>query len=691
VEAETHWAGTPGARPPMMKTGTRSVVTAPRARLRESAGGILMVCLAGAVLMAFFLSPYLRRGLPMPFGFDAARYLDQTNLVASHGLAGSASLHLPPPFRLLSGRAGFFVSVLTLSRLFQTDTFKFAAVVPVVSAVAIGLAAGALIAFCRRGKPGELAAIAVVVGTSGALVRLMGGTYTDNLVAGASLMAAFIPVWSILRTGRGYVAAVLLLAAGGLAHPEFLGVVIAVIGILAVLYLRSSWRIWRVDHRPLSHTASVRLGLVVAATAVAFLALLVPFLGHGVTRPVLPSHATLIGKFRVDIPLYRLPITLPLAVLGAIALFLDASRSSEGRDLQVAGAPKEPLPRETDATSARFIILWTAAWVGVTAVVILGLYAGLLWPAHRFLAFLLPFPVLVGIALLRVGGAIGQRTPRAVGTAFVVLAVLALAYLGYRTAGATWAPYLDVGKVQDATTAAAYLDAIHLPQTQPIVFILNDAGPKPRETIPLREHMIRTVLPANRIQHSYFFVGSPDDYLRRRPTVLPGDTRDFNIVSGESWRVVQGVIDKRPVAFLLSSYYQPGFNTLLAEHPDWQVAPRVLVVEGPRTAKIPLAAYPSAPRGIVQNLYFGGGGLAILALIGLGWGLALLPPGIRAAEMLALAPAVGIGFLLLVGYVLDSVGFRLGGIAGILAAPLVAGIGWVLATPRLLSGRIRPR
>jgi hypothetical protein len=202
--------------------------------------------------------------------------------------------------------------------------------------------------------------------------------------------------------------------------------------------------------------------------------------------------------------------------------------------------------------------------------------------------------------------------------------------------------------------------------------------------------MIRTALSANRIQHSYFFVGNPDDYLRRRPTVLPGDTRAFNLVSAQSWRVVQGVIPKQPVVFLLSSYYQPGFRMVLANHPDWQVAPRVLVVEGPRSAKIPLAAYPSAPRGIVQNLYFGGGGLALLAVIGLGWGLALLPPNVRPFELLALAPAVGIGFLLLGGYVLDSVGFRLGGAAGILAAPLVAGIGWILAMPRLLSGRVRP-
>jgi hypothetical protein len=660
-----------------------------RAYLRKDAAGVLLVCLAGGLLMAFFLSPYLRRGLRMPFGFDAARYLDQTNLVARYGLSGSTALHLPPPSRLLSGRAGFFVTVLTLSRLFGTDTFKFAAIVPAVSGVALALGAGAFLSYVRRRGPWELSAIAAIVGTSGVVVRLMGGTYTDNLVAGAALMAAFVPLWSFLSRGRGFLATIILLAAGGLAHPQFLGIVIGVIGIVAVLSLPSSWRAWKTEGRPVASTASGRLGLVMIATVALVATLLVPSLGSGVSQPVIPSHATLLQKFRVDIPLYRFPITLPLAVLGAMALFVEAHGVRRRRPSEPPRAESETLAPGLDrsprpeSSPALFLFLWTAAWVGITAVVVLGLYLGRRWPAHRFLAFLLPFPILEGIGLLWVGRSVGQRAFRAAGASLVLVGVFALAYLGYRSAGATWVPFLDVGRVQDAATSAEYMDSIHLPETRPVVFIITDPGRDPRETIPLEEHMVRTVLPATRIPHAYFYVGRPQDYLQRRATFLPGDTRDFNAISARSWDVVQEVLPQRPVAFLLYAYNSYEFRRVSAEHPNWQVAPRVLVMEGPRTTRIPLPPYPSAPHGIAQNAFFGIGALVVLTLIGLGWGLALLPSDLAPTGHLALAPALGIGFLLLAGTALDAIGLRLGGNAGVLAGPVIGGLGWIAALSAL--------
>ena len=69
---------------------------------------------------------------------------------------------------------------------------------------------------------------------------------------------------------------------------------------------------------------------------------------------------------------------------------------------------------------------------------------------------------------------------------------------------------------------------------------------------------------------------------------------------------------------------------------------------------------------------------SILALAGLGWALALLPPGTRSFEALALSPAFGIAAIIVAGVLLDAVGLRLGGAGGAVVI-LVAVLGGAVA------------
>jgi len=73
----------------------------------------------------------------------------------------------------------------------------------------------------------------------------------------------------------------------------------------------------------------------------------------------------------------------------------------------------------------------------------------------------------------------------------------------------------------------------------------------------------------------------------------------------------------------------------------------------------------------------------VLGLIGLGWALALLPRRLRSFEVLAMSLSFGLGFLLLVGVVVDAVGVRLSGVGGVVAVALTGISGWAVALARV--------
>ena len=131
-------------------------------RWREHLGPLLLMAAVAAGVAVFFLAIYKVRHYPMPIGWDTPRYLSQTNFVAERGLT-SVPHALPPPSKTLTSRAGFPVMVLSLSSLFGVSTFKTAAIVPAVAAVAIALAAGALVSASLRRPAWEAAVVAVLV------------------------------------------------------------------------------------------------------------------------------------------------------------------------------------------------------------------------------------------------------------------------------------------------------------------------------------------------------------------------------------------------------------------------------------------------------------------------------------------------------------------------------------------------
>jgi hypothetical protein len=666
--------------------------------------GLLLVCVAGGLVAGFFLNLYRVEHLSMPVGYDIARYLDQTALVSAKGLSGAADVVLPPPSNPLTSRVAFPVLALSISRLFGASTFKLAAALPPAAIAAIALAAGSLVSYSLRGGPQHLAAVALIVGTSTVMVRLLvPEAYVDNLFAGALFLAALIPLSSYLRGGRGFLAASLLLGAAGLAHPSFFSFTLLILALTGLFFLPASWRAWRREGIAFISTHVGRLAAVVCGAVLLLIVMVYVILGTGADVPWF-SRGVFSDKLQADLHLYRFPIIVPIAALGAAALVAEVLRSRRKR-VAGTGAGHGP-PVEPDGDGARspagppravgdkgspaveFLLIVVLGWVAATVAGYLVFRFGRPVPFHRLLAFLVPLPLLAAVAVLAVARVAAARAGVVFGVALALGGIVGIGSIGYhnlyrdipRTRGVQ---SVSPEKVQDGATANQYLDRMRVADSQPVVFVVTDLGKDPRSGIPLAAYVLRTVLSPERVERAYLYVGEPQNYLAGRPTLETNDTRHFNEISARYWTAVQPVRQQQPVALLLSAY-NPAFDEIAAQHPDWIAAPGVIVLEGPRpVTPLPRAPAPSAPLGGWQLAIFGAGVLVVLGVAGLGWAVAILPPDVRPFEVLALAAACGIAFLVLGGTLMDAAGVRVGGVGGLVAVPLVAAVGWLLAVWRL--------
>jgi hypothetical protein len=648
--------------------------------LGQGLPGMLVVCLAGGLVTAFFLLLYRRNA--MPVGWDTARYLDQTNLVAKYGLSGVSKVVLPRPHQVLTSRVGFPVMVLTLSRLFSTSTLKVAAVVPIACVAATGLAAGAFVSYSLRRGAWEMAAVAIVVGTSAAMIELIAGAYTDNLIAWAVFGAALIPILAVASDGRGFVAAVVLLGVGGLIHVAFFEFMLAVLAVVALMYLPASLRAWRRGETSVLSTPSARLGMAVCGAG-AFAAIGIFGALHTTPARAELSRGEFRQKLSLYLPLFKFPFTVPVAAAGVGSLAAEVGRR-RGDGMQSATRDSA---RAGGRFAFRFFTILMAVWAAAATTGIVLYYLGRSSPAHRFLGFLLPLPILIALGLLWLGQLVSARTVAWAGIALVLSGIVALGFLGYQGLYGRHdfqLEWLDEGKITNAVRAQAYLRAAGVPDTQPVVFVIDDSGPTPQVFLPEEAHIMRSVFPADRIRTAYFYVGTPDNYLAGRPTVLPGDTRRYNVASTRFWNDLQPIYRQHPVALMLDNY-NPAFGATALAHPDWVVNDGVIALNGPRPAtKAGTPPIPGAPRGLAAAGVYSIAVLVVLTLIGMGWALALLPPGVRPFEVLAVSAGFGVAFLVIAGTVADRLGLGLAGVAGGVAGPVAGVVGWVLGGRRVL-------
>jgi hypothetical protein len=656
---------------------TRPLQAEPGApRSASWASSLLVVAGVAAAVGAYYLSIYVRRHLNVPLGWDTSRYIWITTVGRAYGM-GNVMQVVPNAVAAVQtnpGRPGFPVMAAMLSSLGRTSPFRVAAILPVAMAISIGLASGALVTYVRRTRTWELALVALVVSTSALVVRLMRPeTYQDNLLAAAVLLAGLLAVVAAVWDRRALLPGMLILGAGGLIHWAFFLVLAGVVALTAVAYAPASWRAWREGRERALATPSARLLEAVAGAGAFGAAMIFGVLGVVPREPHL-SQSEFMAKLHRDLPKYRLPITVPVAALGAVSLGV--------------ARPGDPVRQRR----SRLLLILLLVWALVTAVAVAAIEVlHLRVPAHRFLAFDLALPILGVIGVLWAAELVAgwRRLPRAaaaaIGAAIVAGALLVSATLSYHV-WFTTQPWMDASKVNHAAAAARYLDDAHVSPERPIVFLVDTHSN--RSYTSLIGHMIRAGLPAQRIRHAFVYLGTPRAYLAGTPTQFPGNPKMTSLSAGY-FATLRATYAQDPVA-VISSTVNSGYAAWVAAHPGSVVAPGVAVVRGP----LPVAPATSIPSiigsfGPLGLLWLSAITMVLLVGTGLGWTLGLLGQVLRRQEIVAVSPAVGVAALVVAGVVADRLGVRLTGAGGALVPLCAAAAGWLLFGIRSRSRRDR--
>jgi hypothetical protein len=607
----------------------------------------LIVALPALALLGFFLALYPMRGFRFPVGADAPVYLWWSRLAGPEGLSA------------VGNRPGATALTLVLGGTLGLTQPAVLAGLGAALGTSAGLAAGALFdANARRpGRTAVFVVAAVLVGTFA--VHLADGYFANLAFAALFLAAAALLA---RRTRAGTAAAGLVLGAAGLAHPLFWLVGAAILALTALMALlrgrgrgepRDGRDITREEGRAEVRRIAAGLGggaLVAGAGLLALLPGPAP-LAVDTSKDAFLRRAGLGSALRADYldrfarhwARFALPLSVPVAAVGSW---------------------------RAGGFLGRFLRAWGIVMVvGVAA----GLATGL-FPAVRFLSFGYVLPLGVAAALPALWMWLRRRGRVLAG--LLVAAVLAAMVGGPAITWLRTRPYLNGIEVRRVAEAGRVAEAAR-PGT-PLVFLVDNGEPTVSFLATRAGNVIRDALPADRVRDAYVYVGSPQNWLAGRPTLVGDQQHDeLSRLYLRDIRAAGG----HPLAFLLAPFNRPG---LAGARAAGDVVARGVVVLGPHLAPVGAEIDPVRPTS--SWLLVGAGLLSflLLAAVGLGWALAVVPWR-RAA--LALAPSLGAAALIVAGIALERVGVPLSGAGPPAISAVVGAAGYALAFRRARRDR----
>ena len=545
-------------------------------------------------------------------GPDAPVYLWWSRLTGVEGLSAIAYRPGAPALSLaLEGTLGLSVVQAT-------------AALEVAMGVAVGLASAALVR--RRTNP-----------LGSALAGLLAGTFAVHLVAGyvANLItaAAFLAAGTLLdgRTRRAAVLAAFVLAGGGLAHPQFLLVCVAILLVAAA----TAWRTDRLE--------AVRLaGSALGGGAVLGIGLLA-------VRPGAPPLEVDTSK---DAFLRRAGLTDELR-----NAYLDRFLHRWTRYVQWLSVPLAIVGfTMPDGNAGRILRSWFALTV---AGVVFALATGWL-PADRFVTFGFAIPILAALGIVRLWRRLMPRRALAV----LVTAALTLAML----AGSAIAWNRQEPFISDAETRALRIanEAVaRLEPRRPLAFLVNE----PDDTVSFLATRAGNVVRA----------GVPPDRIRDVVVVVP--PLEDEIAVGER-AALEGLTERD----LIAAEDRAGRSAAVLVLTPFDEVDRpqgALVLDPSASTKDVFPVEPLEPSSAVGIAWASIATLALLWFAGYGWSRMGFEDGITAV---AAAPAIGAAMLILVATALDAIGVRLGTAVAALAVSALAGgggyLGWFVLERR---------
>ena len=622
---------------------------------------LVMVVAAGIALV--FLDIYLSGHAHVAIGWDTPSYIWRSTIVAARGVAGIPSW-VPAPVQTNPARLGYPVIALELSSLTGASPFTVAAVLPAVLAAIIGLAFGAFAGVALRRSSWEVAFIAFVMGVSPFVARMVGPeAYQDNLLFAAVLGAGLTALTLGLRDRRALIAAVLLFAAGGVIHWEFFSTMLGVLGATAAVLALPLVRSWRQGRRPSAQAPALRIVAALALGAALAAAIVYGVLTASLLSPTLDS-SEFGEKLDAYLGTYHLDLVVPLAAIGLGVLLWR---------------------RRVQRPAGTFAVVLLAVWSILPALGYIGFRLGLPVPVDRLIAAGLGLPLLAALAAVAIVGLLARRSRRAA----VLLAIAALAAVAESTHShwETTRAVMSQGTLTAGQIAGDYLSSLHVSPTRPVVFIVDNPNYTDQSAAAwLDAHMLRAGLPAGWIGRSYIYVGSPVNFLARRPTTAV--LRDpqpliFDQLSRWYYRQMRPAFSQHPIAILLRPYNRTFFSYWTGLHPKELAGPRIAIVRGP----VPAQPLPASTRlhGTLSPLPLLLTALAafvMLSAAGLPWVLLMLGGSLTRLQALATAPAAGVAAVVLIGIGASRLGAPLGGHGGAVVCAGTVALGVLAAAVR---------
>jgi hypothetical protein len=422
----------------------------------------------GLGLVIVYLSVYPMRGYDQPRGYDTARYLWRTSCVAAGGL-GELEECAPRRQEALPSRVGYPVVSLMLTGVLPASGSTVGALIPILGVAAIAMAGGALVSSRLGLPPPGLAIVSIVVGLSPMAVAMAAPEgYADMILALAVGLAAILAAVSAARVP--YPVAAVLLAVAAVVHWPTGGVLAGSLLGTAVL----------TAHARTDGSQAVRLAAVVGLAAVVW-ALVLLVVVQAIPDTFRIAREVFEEKLASHVPRLGLPVGLPAAVLGLVALARLDRWDPRGR---------------------RGLLVLLAVWLGIIVAALSAWLLGWNLPIHRFLLLSIPIPLLGAIALLWLAD-LGGRRSASRRRAVLVAGCVAVTVVGFVLWFRSPAPVMRSARLDAAAAAAAYLRERVPPATQ--VTVLADDPAVPFDVL---KQTFRVALPPERIASVQF---------RRRP------------------------------------------------------------------------------------------------------------------------------------------------------------------------------
>ncbi len=582
-------------------------------------------------MVAFPCSLLFADGDRFPFGLDAAVYLWWMRLGGEQGMS------------VVGERAGSVAGLTAIGSTLHLSAVNAVGGTSIALGASIALAAAALL---RSGRSPRAAWM---------LAGVLAGAFAIHIVAGyvatVSAVVPFLAAATLIAVGtrRAVIAAALLLGAAGLAHPVFFLV------DLAILAAAAAWGVLEGERGAGSSVRAIG-GAVVGGAAIAAAGALTRILGPGplvvdTSRDAFLRragfsellHRSYVERFAPVWQRYVPWASVPLAAagLGGVAAF-----------------------------RRRFL----GAWAGLTIVGVLIALASRALPPSRFATYGLAIPILAGagaVALWRLGGVVY----RALAVALVATMIVG-AFIGLRSQAVLMTPE-EAARLEAATR----IGETTTPGT-PLVFVVDtDASGAAATSLATRVgNLARASVPPDRVRDVYVYVGSPQRFLLGRPSAT-GDP-EYDALSLASLDAVPTDASGPPLAIVLAPFDETASGGPPRSEGLFRWDEGVFASVPGTIGEAPSARDPLAPSSPLAISFSALAALGLLVMLGYGWARAVVED---AVDALALAPALGIGGIILVAAVADGLGARLGGsVTGTLVAALVGTGGYLLW---LLSAR----